>query len=44
MPGQLIEVVEDGDMVAEVYQEEDGTIFYDIHYRDDEESSDVGHD
>lgn len=40
MPRQLLEVVEDGDMVAEVYQEEDGTIFYDIYYKDDEERSD----
>lgn len=34
MPRKLIQVVEHGDMVDEVYQEEDGTLFHDIYYKD----------
>lgn len=34
MPRKLIEIVEHGDMVDEVYQEEDGTLFHDIYYKD----------
>lgn len=35
MPRKLIEVVEHGDMVDEVYQEEDGTLFHDIYYKEE---------
>lgn len=34
MPRQLIDVVEQKDMVDEVYLEEDGTYFHDIYYKE----------
>ena len=39
MPRKLIEVVEHEGMIDEIYQEEDGTYFHDIRYKDDETSS-----
>ena len=35
MPRTLIEVVEHEGMIDEVYQEEDGTLFHNIYYKED---------
>ncbi len=39
MQGKLIEVVEYGNMVDEVYLEEDGSYFHNIYYKEEKRSS-----
>ena len=34
MPRKLFDVVEDGELVDEIYQEEDGTFFHNIYYKE----------
>lgn len=40
MPRKFLETIDDGDLVDDVYLEDDGTYFHDIHYKDDEPDPD----